>query len=116
MVTYTLTSYYKEITMAKPITKFDIKTIKSDTDNDKALSVSKAGNLNLDAKIANPSYDEDAKKGTPEYYKMTSIRECFDFFLIKPNGSVAFRLKDHVTLSGGTAVTAFAREWTPEND
>ena len=64
---------------------------------------------------SNPDYDKKAKKGTPESYAMSSIRDCFDFFLIKENGSVSFKLKDHINLAGGTAVTAFAREWTPES-
>ena len=96
----------------KYISSFDVDTIEAQ--KDRALSVSKAGNLNLDAKIANPNYDKKAKEG-PESYAMTSIRECFDFFLLKEDGSVAFKVKDHVTLNGGTAVTAFAREWTPES-
>ena len=95
-------------------TSFDVDTIEAQKGN--ALSVSQSGNLNMDAKIANPNYDPKCKdKSDPAYYKMVSIRNIFKFFLIKPNGSVAFRLKDHVTLSGGTAVTAFAREWTPES-
>ena len=93
-------------------TSFDVDTIEAQ--KDRALSVSKAGNLNLDAKVANPDYDKKAKEG-PNMYAMTSIRECFDFFLLKEDGSVAFKIKDHITLSGGTAVTAFAREWTPES-
>ena len=96
----------------KYISSFDVDTIEAQ--KDRALSVSKAGNLNLDAKVANPTYDKKAKEG-PDMYAMTSIRECFDFFLLKEDGSVAFKIKDHITLSGGTAVTAFAREWTPES-
>ena len=94
-------------------TSFDVDTIEAQ--DGRALSVSKAGNLNLDAKVANPDYDKKAKKGTPESYALSSIRDCFDFFLIKENGSVSFKLKDHINLAGGTAVTAFAREWTPES-
>ena len=93
-------------------TSFDVDTIEAQ--KDRALSVSKAGNLNLDAKVANPDYDKKAKEG-PNQYAMTSIRDCFDFFLLKEDGSVAFKLKDHINLAGGTAVTAFAREWTPES-
>tara|TARA_R100001463_G_scaffold129061_1_gene187770 strand:- start:560 stop:868 length:309 start_codon:yes stop_codon:yes gene_type:complete len=95
-------------------TSFDVDTIEAQ--KDRALSVSKAGNLNLDAKVANPDFDKKAKKGTPESYAMTSIRDCFDFFLLKEDGSVAFKVKDHINLAGGTAVTAFAREWTPESN
>jgi len=47
---------------------------------------------------------------------MTSIRDCFDFFLLKEDGSVSFKLKPHVNLAGGTAVTAFGREWTPQDE
>tara|TARA_R100000231_G_scaffold37990_1_gene33310 strand:+ start:6213 stop:6521 length:309 start_codon:yes stop_codon:yes gene_type:complete len=97
----------------KYITSFDIDTIEAQ--KDRALSVSKAGNLSMDAKISNPNYDEKAKEGTPESYKMTSIRDCFDFFLLKEDGSVSFQLKDHINLKGGTAVTAFGREWTPQS-
>ena len=98
----------------KYVTSFEVDTIEANTKKDRALSVSKAGNLNLDAKVANPDYDKKAKEG-PNQYAMKSIRECFDFFLLKEDGSVAFKIKDHVNLSGGTAVTAFAREWTPES-
>ena len=95
-------------------TSFDVDTIEAR--KDRALSVSKGGNLKLDAKVANPDYDEKAKKGTPEYYKMNTIRECFEFFILKEDGSVAFKLKDHVNLAGGTSVTAFGREWTPKDE
>jgi|TARA_B100000900_G_scaffold394885_1_gene392742 hypothetical protein len=98
----------------KYITSFDVDTITANTKKDRALSVSKAGNLNLDAKVANPTYDKKAKEG-PDMYAMKSIRECFDFFILKEDGSVAFKLQDHITLSGGTAVTAFAREWSTES-
>lgn len=97
----------------KYISSFEVDTIEAQ--KNRALSVSKAGNLNLDAKVANPDYDKKAKEGTPESYKMTSIRDCFDFFLLKEDGSVAFQIKDHINLKGGTAVTAFGREWTPES-
>ena len=101
--------------MANTITKsFDTNTVKAN--KGRALSVSKNGNLNLDAKVANPGYDEKAKSNTPESYKMTTIRDCFDFFLLKEDGSVSFKLKPHVNLAGGTAVTAFAREWTPKDE
>tara|TARA_S200002703_G_scaffold140582_1_gene131919 strand:+ start:419 stop:727 length:309 start_codon:yes stop_codon:yes gene_type:complete len=101
--------------MANTITKsFDTNTVKAN--KGRALSVSKNGNLNMDAKVANPGYEEKAKKGTPESYKMTSIRDCFDFFLLKEDGSVSFKLKSHVNLAGGTAVTAFGREWTPQDE
>jgi len=98
----------------KYITSFDVDTIEANTKKGRALSVSKAGNLNLDAKIANPTYDKKAKEG-PDMYAMTSIRNCFDFFLLKEDGSVSFKLKDHINLKGGTAVTAFAREWSTES-
>ena len=97
----------------KYISSFEVDTIEAQ--KNRALSVSKAGNLNLDAKVANPDYDKKAKEGTPESYKMTSIRDCFDFFLLKEDGSVAFQIKDHINLKGGTAVTALGREWTPES-
>ena len=97
----------------KYISSVEVDTIEAQ--KNRALSVSKAGNLNLDAKVANPDYDKKAKEGTPESYKMTSIRDCFDFFLLKEDGSVAFQIKDHINLKGGTAVTAFGREWTPES-
>ena len=101
--------------MANTITKsFDTNTVKAN--KGRALSVSAKGNLNMDAKVANPDYDEKAKKGTPEYYKMNTIRECFEFFILKEDGSVAFKLKDHVNLAGGTSVTAFGREWTPKDE
>jgi len=101
--------------MANTITKsFDTNTVKAN--KGRALSVSKNGNLNMDAKVGNPDYDKDAKKGTPGSYKMTTIRECFKYFLLKEDGSVAFELKPHVTLAGGTAVTAFGREWTPQDE
>ena len=101
--------------MANTITKsFDTNTVKAN--KGRALSVSKNGNLNMDAKVANPGYEEKAKKGTPESYKMTSIRDCFDFFLLKEDGSVSFKLKSHVNLAGGTAVTAFGREWTQQDE
>ena len=94
-------------------TSFDIDTVEAK--KGRALSVSKGGNLNLDAKIANTNFDKKAKDGTPESYAMTSIRDCFDFVILKENGSVALKLKDHVNLNGGTAVTFFPREWTPES-
>ena len=97
----------------KYISSFEVDTIEAQ--KNRALSVSKAGNLNLDAKVANPDYDKKAKEGTPESYKMTSIRDSFDFFLLKEDVSVAFQIKDHINLKGGTAVTAFGREWTPES-
>ena len=94
-------------------TSFDVDTVEAR--KGRALSVSKGGNLNLDAKVANPNFDKKAKDGTPESYAMTSIRDCFDFVILKENGSVALKLKDHVNLNGGTAVTFFPREWTPES-
>lgn len=94
-------------------TSFDVDTIEAR--KDRALSVSKGGNLNLDAKVANPDFDKKAKDGTPESYAMTSIREMFDFFILKEDGSVAFKLKPHASLQGGTSVTSFAREWKPES-
>ena len=94
-------------------TSFDVDTIEAR--KDRALSVSKGGNLNLDAKVANPNFDKKAKEG-PDSYAMTSIREMFEFFILKEDGSVAFKLKDHVNLAGGTSVTAFGREWTPKDE
>ena len=93
-------------------TSFDVDTI--DAKKGRALSVSKGGNLNLDAKIANPNFDKKAKEG-PESYAMTSIRDCFEFAILKDDGSVALQLKEHINLKGGTAVTFFPREWTPES-
>jgi len=96
-------------------TSFDIDTIEAK--KGKALSVSKKGNLNMNAKIANPDYDEDCKdKKDPSYYSMKSIDDCFDFFLTKPDGSTTWKLKDHITLAGGTVVTGFPKEWTPSED
>jgi len=93
-------------------TSFDVDTVEAR--KGRALSVSKGGNLNLDAKVANPNFDKKAKEG-PDSYAMTSIREMFEFFILKENGSVAFKLKPHASLQGGTSVTSFAREWTPES-
>lgn len=98
----------------KYVTSFDVDTIEANTKKGRALSVSKSGNLSLDAKVANPTYDKKAKEG-PDMYAMKSIKQCFDFFILKEDGSVAFKLQDHINLAGGTAVTAFAREWTPES-
>jgi hypothetical protein len=96
-------------------TSFDIDTIEAK--KGKALSVSKKGNLNMNAKVANPDYDEDCKdKKDPSYYSMKSIDDCFDFFLIKADGSTTFRIKDHLNLAGGTTVTGFPKEWTPSED
>ena len=93
-------------------TSFDVDTIEAR--KDRALSVSKGGNLNLDAKVANPNFDKKAKEG-PDSYAMTSIRDMFEFFILKEDGSVAFKLKPHASLQGGTSVASFAREWTPES-
>ena len=95
-------------------TSFDVNTIEAEKGN--ALSISQRGNLNMDAKIANPNYDPKCKdKSDPAYYKMTSIKNIFKFFLVKPDGSVAFEIQDHLNLQGGIAVTAFGREFSTEN-
>lgn len=97
------------------VTSFDVDTIEAS--KDRALSVSREnGNLNLDPKIANPDYNPKAKKGTPESYKMISIRNSFKWFILKADGSVAFQVADHVNLKGGESITAFAREWSTENE
>ena len=97
------------------VTSFDVDTIEAN--KDRALSTSRDnGNLNLDPKIANPDYDPKAKKGTPESYKMISIKNSFKWFILKPNGQVSFQVADHVNLKGGESITAFAKEYTTEDN
>ncbi len=93
-------------------TSFEVETIEAQKGN--ALWTTKKGNLQMDVKKANPDYDPKAKKGTAEAYKMSALRNVFDYFLLKEDGSIAFRIADHINLAGGTDYTAFAREFEPK--
>ena len=94
-------------------TSFEVETIEAQKGN--ALWTTKKGNLQMDVKKANPDYDPKAKKGTSEAYKMSAIRNVFDYFIIRDdekNGlSVAFKISDHLNLAGGVDYTAFPREF-----
>ena len=92
----------------KLTTKYDVDTIKARKGN--GLAISESGSLKMNPKVENVNYDKKAKEGTYNSLKMRSISNIFDYFILKENGSIAFRIADHVNLKGGVEVTAFAAE------
>ena len=100
--------------MATKSNVFDVDTIKPRKGND--LDISDNGHLKMNPKVENVNYDKKAKEGTFASRKMRSIGSTFDYFILKTDGSIAFRIADHVNLKGGVEVTAFAAETYPNED
>ena len=100
--------------MATKTAKYDVDTIKARKGN--GLDISDSGHLKMNPKVENANYDKKAKEGTFASRKMRSIGSTFDYFILKTDGSIAFRIADHVNLKGGVEVTAFPQEVYPRDE
>ena len=103
--------------MATKSKVFEVDTIKPQKGNELGITdyVSKSGvtNLRMTAKTENPDYDPKAKTG-PNQYQMSIMSGIFDFFLLKSDGSVSFKIKDSVSIGNGLIVNAYPTEYKDE--
>ena len=103
--------------MATKSNVFEVDTIKPRKGNELGITdyESKSGvtNLRMTAKTENPNYDDKAKTG-PNQYQMSIMSGVFDFFLLKSDGSVSFKIKDNVSIGNGLIVNAYPTEFKDE--
>jgi hypothetical protein len=105
--------------MATKTKVFDVDTIKPRKGNELGITeyVSESGvtNLRMTAKTENPNYDKKAKTG-PNQYQMSIMSGVFDFFLLKSDGSVSFKIKDNVSIGNGLIVNAYPSEFSKDEE
>ncbi len=103
--------------MATKSNVFEVDTIKPQKGNELGITdyVSKSGvtNLRMTPKTENPNYDKKAKTG-PNQYQMSIMSGVFDFFLLKSDGSISFKIKDGVSIGNGLIVNAYPTEFKDE--
>ena len=103
--------------MATKSNVFEVDTIKPQKGNELGITdyVPKAGvtNLRMTPKTENPNYDKKAKTG-PNQYQMSIMSGVFDFFLLKSDGSISFKIKDGVSIGNGLIVNAYPTEFKDE--
>ena len=103
--------------MATKSNVFEVDTIKPQKGNELGITdyVSKSGvtNLRMTPKTENPNYDKKAKTG-PNQYQMSIMSGVFDFFLLKSDGSISFKIKDGVSIGNGLIVNAYPTEYKDE--